>query len=187
MSFTNRQGRICYNEEWMTKSKTTCRLPQGVVLCIMQWFDLEDTLAINDTFVLSLQTQYNRNDTVFRAHPNYHGDGPWNDWVDVHWEEHDTLPGQLHGFFLCRDDNGEPTVQSIVTSVAFAPTSWGILTMFSKLEMHGNEPLYHVVDGDCLGHHVSMFPGNNEKTRWHQWIPIESWAEQFCEAGKQTH
>ena len=35
---------------------------------------------------LPIFTEHKRGETIFRGHPNYHGEeGPWHDWVLINW------------------------------------------------------------------------------------------------------
>ena len=62
-------------------------------LCDLQE-DLEDHLNGDD---LLITTEHKRNDTIFRAHPNFRG-APWRDWVLVDWGRDGVLPAHIWFF-----------------------------------------------------------------------------------------
>ena len=44
-------------------------------------------------------TEHKRGETIFRGHPNYHGEGPWRDWVLIDWGRGwGTLPSHIWCF-----------------------------------------------------------------------------------------
>ncbi len=71
-------------------------------------FDLLDFLVelqdkvidfLPDDF-LQVFTRHKRDGQIFHAHPNYRGNGPWNDWVIVDWATEGHLPCQMHCFVV---------------------------------------------------------------------------------------
>jgi hypothetical protein len=47
---------------------------------------------------LRVLTDHTRGDNIFRAHPNYRGQGPWKDWALVDWGTEGTLPSHIWCF-----------------------------------------------------------------------------------------
>ena len=48
---------------------------------------------------LPIFTEHKRGDIIFRGHPNYHGEGPWRDWVLIDWGRGwGTLPSHIWCF-----------------------------------------------------------------------------------------
>ena len=48
---------------------------------------------------LPILTEHKRGETIFRGHPNYHGEGPWRDWVLIDWGRGwGTLPSHIWCF-----------------------------------------------------------------------------------------
>ena len=171
-----RQVKI--KQEWVTKGKNALSLAPQLTAFIGRWVVREVGLAPNKSHTLTLYTEYNRNDVVFRAHPNYQGDGPWNDWVNIKWEGDNNLPAQLLGFFLW-----DTKYKAIVHSVESTPQEHSILTRTTTLEMNNdNTPMYHVVDGDTLDEHTSLFPDEPDSPLVFQWLDPDVWANMFSEA-----
>lgn len=63
---------------------------------------------------LQIHTEHVRNGQIFRAHPNYRQEGPWQDWVLVDWgAEYGRLPCEIWAFVVLEnlpevDDDGQP-------------------------------------------------------------------------------
>ena len=53
---------------------------------------------------LPVYTEHQRDEFMFRAHPNYRGDGPWKDWVLVDWGQGEgKLPCHIWCFIVLQD------------------------------------------------------------------------------------
>jgi hypothetical protein len=138
-------------------------------------------------------TEYERNGFVYRAHPNYRGQGPYYDWVQVKWEigedQETGLPiysafiARVLGFF--KNPNGE--VNAIIHSVKeeeHGLDEYGVFAHYWHLEFEGSNtvhrPKLHFVPVDCLLEHVCMVPyTDTDDYMWlHIWHPSE-WPECF--------
>ena len=50
---------------------------------------------------VSILTEHQRHGTTFHGHPNYRGDGPWNDWAIVDWGAgYGRLPSHISCFVV---------------------------------------------------------------------------------------
>jgi len=47
---------------------------------------------------LDIYTRHKRGSSIWHAHPNYRGTGPWNDWVLIDWGREGILPANIHCF-----------------------------------------------------------------------------------------
>ena len=63
--------------KWNSRSVIAPTLSRGLLLFIASHFGLQE----DATESVTLFTQYKRDDTLFRCHPNYRGGLPWYDWV----------------------------------------------------------------------------------------------------------
>jgi len=171
------------NIKWVTRSGLSFDLSPEVQLFLKQWIISHAGVAFNGSASVRLHTEYNRDDVVFRAHPDYQGNGPWNDWVLVHWEGLEPLPAQVQIFFEWNPPNQIGNcAMAVVHSVVAQPELSSILTRCAVMEMNANgTPLFHVVEGSCLGHHVAMFPCDNKRNEVYQWRPLAEWSKQFHE------
>ena len=70
--------------KWYSRSKNKKELAPGLAEFLVRHYDLNDD---NDRHLLCY-TQYKRNDTIMRCHPNHDGYGPWYDWIMFKYENH---------------------------------------------------------------------------------------------------
>jgi hypothetical protein len=60
---------------------------------------LQDKVAEHiDHKELQIFTRHKRGTDVWRGHPNFRGNGPWNDWVMVDWAGEGKYPAHIHCF-----------------------------------------------------------------------------------------
>ena len=77
--------------------------------------------------------------------------------------------------------------QLFIRPLPATPEDYSILTRRVYMEMTAQDlPLFHVVDGDCLGHHVAMFPHDKETNQMLQWHPVDEWASKFAASDNKT-
>jgi Plavaka transposase len=131
-------------------------------------------------------TEYSRNDFIYRAHPNYRGDGPYYDWARVNWyigddpetgeEIHKSVIARILAFIQHPD--GE--IHAIVHSVRDTNTvAHGVFGDFWHLEVESTAtthlPTLQIVHVDCLLEHVCMIPytSTNERMWVQLWHPSE--------------
>jgi Plavaka transposase len=133
-------------------------------------------------------TEYERNGFVYRAHPNYRGEGAYYDWANVQWEiGHDPVTNtpivkasiaRILGFI--QHPSGE--FQAIIHSVIDNDNDLighGVFGHYWHLEYDGTDarhrPVLRLVSVDSLLEHVCMIPYNiNDAFMWvHLWHPSE--------------
>lgn len=76
------------NVRWFTTTENV-RLPGGVSLAIAERLflnHLEGGVLRHDSVVMGFTEYFDREGNVYRAHPNYRGDGEWFDWCLVKWD-----------------------------------------------------------------------------------------------------
>ena len=78
--------------KWNTQSAVTPMVSPGLLHFIVHEFGLLN----NPTKSVTLYTQYKRDDTIFRCHPNYRGGAPWYDWVMMLYSNPNHPNQQLH-------------------------------------------------------------------------------------------
>ena len=126
--------------------------------------------------ILEIQffTEYERNGFVYRAHPNYRGEGAYYDWVDIQWEigAHPTtgIPifqnyiGRILGFIT---HPGNADMYAIVHSTMDERNPnidhrHGVFGHYWHLEFEGNghahRPLLQLAPVASLLEHVCMIP-----------------------------
>ena len=171
---------IYCDQEWLTKGKNVAPFPTAVTDAVWHWSSIQPGWSQELPVVAS--TQYQRRDTIFRAHPNHQGYGPWLDWVYVSWEGHGKFPAQIHMIFQAQTNNGQSSgeIMAVVTAAAGRPTPYSVLTRRVALEVHEDgSPQYHVVSGASLGHHTCMFPLGTGTNTWYELLPFDRWASKF--------
>jgi hypothetical protein len=133
-------------------------------------------------------TEYERNGFVYRAHPNYRGEGAYYDWAKIKWQIgvdpathqpiHEIYIGRILGFI--KHPNGE--TKAIVHSVMECPdgnVEHGVFGNYHHLEFEGTNadhwPLLHIVEVESLLEHVCMIPyTDSDSYMWvHLWHPSE--------------
>jgi hypothetical protein len=133
-------------------------------------------------------TEYERNSFVYRAHPNYRGEGAYYDWANVQWEVgNDPITDEpIYKAYIARilgfiqHPSGE--IQAIVHSVRESKKGLvlhGAFGHYWHLEVEGTDahhrPILRLVSVDCLLDHVCMIPYNEaDSFMWiHFWNPSE--------------
>jgi hypothetical protein len=133
-------------------------------------------------------TEYERNGFVYRAHPDYRGEGAYYDWANVQWEfGNDPVTGEgINKPFIARIlgfiqlTSGE--IQAIVHSVKEDPKGLcghGVFGNYWHLEVEGTDarhrPILRLVSVDTLLEHVCMIPYNEADT--FMWIHLWNQSE----------
>ena len=140
-------------------------------------------------------TEYERNGFIYRAHPNYRGNGAYYDWAQIQWEigDNDSITGnaqyqnyigRIHGFILHPDGDTYAVVHSTIDNKPRRVLDHGVFANYWHLEVEGNNtshwPVLQLVHVDCLLEHVCMIPYDEQDTyTWiHIWNPTE-WPDCF--------
>ena len=142
----------------------------------------------NAVLDIPFYTEYERNGFVYRAHPDYRGEGPYYDWANIKWHVADDpvtgLP--IHQSFIARilgfikHPNGE--FHAIIHSVLETRNGLvehGVFGHYWHLEFEGTDashrPILQLVHVDCLLEHVCMIPYcDNDSYMWvNLWHPSE--------------
>jgi hypothetical protein len=134
-------------------------------------------------------TEYQRNGTVYRAHPDYKGNGAYYDWSNVKWWDGDdadgnpistNIIGQILGFFT---DPGDGEVKAIIHStLANTQEKHGVFGTFHEMEfVERNQinPLLHVATVDALEAHTMMVPYTVDEKTWIQIWDRAEWSDCF--------
>jgi len=169
-------------QNWITRSRNIASLDKLLTDHLANYLEIEQQAREDNVFTVTFDvfTEHKRNGTTFRAHPNFKGDGPWNDWVYVHWEGHGKLPAQIQIFFKVRYPNGRENIECVVHSTRASGTRHSVLTRFYEMEFTADGlPDYQTVGVDSLGHHTCMFPRSEEKRVWFELLPLDVWPAKF--------
>jgi Plavaka transposase len=170
---------------------------------IMQLFEDYSTIDQHGDRHLEIPyfTEYERNGFVYRAHPNYRGNGPYYDWVKVNWEvdtdittddvTYSSVIGRILGFFTHPDGETNAIIHS-VKEESTGLDEFGVFGHFWQLECEGPvttpKPILHFVHVDCLLEHVCMLPyTENDEYMWvHMWHP-SLWPSCFLGSDDNDH
>lgn len=60
--------------------------------------ELQNHVQEEGVGVLDICTEHKRAGQIFRGHPDYRGNGQWNDWALFDWGHHGQLPGEIWCF-----------------------------------------------------------------------------------------
>jgi hypothetical protein len=146
-------------------------------------------------------TEYECNGFVYRAHPNYRGNGAYYDWVKVNWEvdtdnttgevTYTSFMGRMLGFFTHPDGETNAIIHS-VKEEATGLDEFGVFGHFWHMECEGTNaaphPILHFVHVDCLLEHVCMLPyTEKDEYMWvHMWRP-SLWPDCFLGSDDNNH
>ena len=147
---------------WNTSTKLSLmNLPTSLMHFLTQHFGHQ----------VSICTQYQRDQFIFRCHPNYQSNGPINDWLLIRFED-DTYPSRLA--CVVNTPNAEESVQLIIQcavkrtgikSAIFTEWTWS--------------PEYYVVSPNTIHAPcfiVSILPNHSKIL---ETLPYEDWPTQF--------
>ena len=165
-------------QEWRGSQKDSLELPSNVMLAVATFARRTRQLAGNEIAVQAF-TEYSRNDTVFRAHPNYQGGGPWHDWVLIDWEGIGRLPARIEVFI-----EASHGTHVVVHSAEGVPQPYSVLVNECAMEFQASgDPLLQVVPGSSLVDHCYMFPHSREPgSAMFELTDPKGWAEKFTNA-----
>lgn len=167
-------------QDWKTRSRNKCSFSDELLDFLACHIGIDKMNDGDPSVTVKMFTEYHRNDTTFRAHPNLQGQGPWNDWVCVHWQEHGRLPAQIQAFFHSPVADPGDEKQCIVHSVVDKGNRYSVLTRLHELEVtEEGTPDCQVVSVNSLGHHTCMFPHDPESVHCFELLPHGHWADQF--------
>lgn len=149
---------------------------------------LYDAADPQNALAIPFFTEYERNGFVYRAHPNYRGEGAYYDWANVQWElGNDPITdtpiikpyiARILGFI--QHPSGD--IQAIIHSTIEGEDGvepHGAFGHYWHLEVVGSDachrPVLRLVSVDSLLEHVCMIPYNeNDSFMWvHLWHPLE--------------
>ena len=88
-------------QQWNSRSKFPISFSKKVI----KWIKC-NVIDLNNRSKQSIEfcTEIERNNVKYRCHPNFRGKGPWEDWVNVLYEDKTKQnifkPAQLKCFFL---------------------------------------------------------------------------------------
>lgn len=133
-------------------------------------------------------TEYERNGFIYRAHPDYRGEGAYYDWAQINWyvgddpatgePMHKPYIGRLLAFIEHPDGDTYVIVHSVLARNT-GHVEHGVFGHFWHLEVQGTEtahqPVLQLVHVDCLLEHVCMIPyTSTDPFMWvHLWHPSE--------------
>ena len=151
-------------------------------------------------------SEYKKDNTTYRAHPNYRSNGKWFDWVLIRWDDENAQPqsstdlnacnvikvGPRHkalyapAQILCFVCPNEDTTHAIVKCCDYEFSKSSVFTTLWK-QAYVYPPnsrkrpyLYHV-DVDAIVRHSLIIPKDEHMTEYHEiWQP-DHWANEFCE------
>jgi hypothetical protein len=78
--------------------------------CVDFLINLQDLVAAWVP-VLPVFTEHKRDGVMFRGHPNHRGTGPWQDWVQVDWDDYGVLPSRIWCFVKLAMHLGPETIE----------------------------------------------------------------------------
>lgn len=138
------------------------------------------------TLEIPFFTEYARNDFIYRAHPNYRGEGAYYDWAMINWyvgdnpETGEALHRPYIGRILAFIRHPDGELHAIVHSVReTSDIAHGVFGYYWHLDVSGtdttNQPILQIVHVDCLLEHVCMIPyTSTDAYMWVQlWHPSE--------------
>ena len=163
---------------------------------------------------VDVSTEIRRGDTVFRAHPNYRGSGPWYDWamfryekseldirknrdyretshVDkVHWGDDASDVFDFHyapGKLLGFVTIDEVTMV-VVKQCSYRHISSGVFSTYWKIEYEDRNctrPCINLMDMNAIVRHCCMVPEGKDDIGYHEvWDP-KRWPDTFCVVSKK--
>ena len=160
---------------WNTKSKAKPSFPHEIVNWLVDHiFDMDE---MHDQ-ILEFHTEFKRNNVLYHCHPNYRGQGLWQDWVNVLYESergHIFIPAQIKLLFFAVENNIKK-LKVLIHSCVEPPKKYSVLTQQAILEKE-----YEVVDPESLENHICVFPYDSNSNLILLFLPKESWSEEFSD------
>jgi hypothetical protein len=192
-------------EVWVAASKIADEQPDDLQKWIETLCRLEYYSGFRDIDVLKVSTDYVRDGVIFRGHPNYRSEGPWNDWVMLQFErsEHDNrqdkkkakdnhvahgtghnnyekyyyVPGKVFGFYEMEGQT--MAVMKFLDEASVTKTSV-ITTEWRFPENRGIKDIgYQAVSTDAFVRHCLVVPKNDEQSCFIEVWPSDLWADEF--------
>ena len=172
--------------------------------------DLQDHVGDDGITELDIRTEHRRMGKIFRGHPNYRGNGMWNDWAVFDWgKSHGQLPAEIWCFvdFSLEDDywtshyaecDLESGVYAVVESTIHCPDDDDkseLFTPFVKqaklLAEDGSiaERQFYLADVESIVEVACVIPdiGSDNKCRYFQVTPREEWPIWFQQWLERPH
>lgn len=162
--------------------------------------------VIGEVHILTLFTEYRRDDSIFRSHPQYRSEGPWYDWVMLRWEKeegdvrpynqstydscvhygdsvdntHDYIyaPGEIY----CFCENTDKEVMVVVWSCGSYYSKSSVFSTKWKrgyLDRANTIPLYELVNTSAIVRPCLMVPESADRTVYHEVWDMDRWSDQF--------
>ena len=141
------------------------------------------------------------NGKLYRAHPDYHGLGTWNDWAMVQWDKEpgdrsaecfdyphiwlghegspvsqfNFAPAKILGFVEL--DNGDTMV--LIKSCEYTHHQTSVFSSEWHLSRENDSPYYQMVDPETLIHPCLMIPVQPLSNHFIQVWPKDVWGREF--------
>ena len=127
-------------------------------------------------------TELNRKGTVFRAHPNYRGKGPWYDWVWIPFKMNDRN-GDNETMYPCKSlcFVGEVRDQKCMQYVVFNSVDRRrklseLSFLWDYHQSKNGTKIFHYQTVDCLDHHCLVL---EQQTTILQIVLGDEWGEKI--------
>jgi hypothetical protein len=160
-----------FKEKWRSKGNPKPELSEDTIFKLIESLLLDTLVGRHQIHVI---TDYARNDTTFRSHPNFWRKSPRTDWVNVKWEGDIETPSRVLCFFYHLSGAYPTELKAMVHPCA------NVKNRISELvELWTMEDGYQVVSVDCLQDHVCMFPYRDGSPFTCQLRNKDLWAREF--------
>jgi hypothetical protein len=106
--------------KWITKSQQGCKIsPTLLQLLMLHFFKTLPQSTQMEGIKLTGLTEYCRQGTIFRCHPNYRNEGPWFDYVLIAWQSN-IVNNKGNHKVDSDDDNMNSRIQQAIKSEPLA-------------------------------------------------------------------
>ena len=157
---------------------------------------------------VNIRTEHHRGRTIFRAHPNFRGKGPWNDWAILDWgRDYGRLPVEIYCFL---DNTNVPDDYSVQMpggqlmqkgTYALVETAYYLdepgwksqlfrpITKDTHRPNNVDEPMLYLADVEAIVSTCCVIPdvGNDDIFRYFEVLPRREWSEEFIKWVKEPH
>ena len=164
---------IEHQQEWHTRSLSVPFLEDDVMDCVAHTVS-NHVIPGGEAVCVHAFTEHHRFGVSFRAHSNYQGDGPWQDWVRIRWEGLGDIPAMILCFFEWNNET-----LAVVHSAEMPSENYSVLVKECSME-----PELVVVPTSAFVRHTFVFPhATIEDGLMFEFVPVEEWPEKFTEFG----
>jgi hypothetical protein len=167
-----------FEEKWLGTACSNLNYDDGILNAVIAGTGISNLVGTHE---LHFITEYHRDNTTYRSHPDYRKGGPWMDWVNVRWEgdeeEEDgggETPSQILCFFYCLTSEEPEKLFALVQ-----PCEFGSDELSSLVTAWNLEKGYQIVSVDSLQHHVCIFPYRDGDRKRLQLRDKCVWANEF--------